>query len=427
MIDKEMTLLDEDGGQYITQKLLWRAKNEEAYLTTDGHIAVLYHAPEDLRDVYLSRFYSLAHTRSLAPVLLPEAILSVPNTGYITTPKKNMHLWSDEIKPEEMSVEDYEDWLAERGGLMAHYEIANSLLHGLMTLHCEGRIIGTLHPEELGIEDETHQVVFLRADGLMQLSSWHDETSARNTVEENLHVLPILQSLLFPWPLDENQETEIGDQENEEDDVSIDAYLTDELRTLLFPEISPERAPNLPISLAELSTACERAMQQLQCCPSCETWYFSNAGQTNECPTCGWPEESSAGARLCMQIQPTKPLFAANENSRGNAIDLPPHTWIFSHGNQKLDIRPFLPQAIPVDKLTPLVSIELRSDGTIWLVNETQKPLLHEQTTNKKDLVWPGEKPVQLVRHESHIEFPELPLSVDGEEIARTKIWMEIE
>lgn len=243
--------------------------------------------------------------------------------------KKNMHLWSDEIKPEEMSVEDYEDWLAERGGLMAHYEIANSLLHGLMTLHCEGRIIGTLHPEELGIEDETHQVVFLRADGLMQLSSWHDETSARNTVEENLHVLPILQSLLFPWPLDENQETEIGDQENEEDDVSIDAYLTDELRTLLFPEISPERAPNLPISLAELSTACERAMQQLQCCPSCETWYFSNAGQTNECPTCGWPEESSAGARLCMQIQPTKPLFAANENSRGNAIDLPPHTWIF--------------------------------------------------------------------------------------------------
>ena len=57
MIDKEMTLLDEDGGQYITQKLLWRAKNEEAYLTTDGHIAVLYHAPEDLRDVYLSRFY----------------------------------------------------------------------------------------------------------------------------------------------------------------------------------------------------------------------------------------------------------------------------------------------------------------------------------------------------------------------------------
>lgn len=108
----------------------------------------------------------------------------------------------------------------------------------------------------------------------MQLSSWHDETSARNTVEENLHVLPILQSLLFPWPLDENQETEIGDQENEEDDVSIDAYLTDELRTLLFPEISPERAPNLPISLAELSTACERAMQQLQCCPSCETWYF---------------------------------------------------------------------------------------------------------------------------------------------------------
>ena len=128
-----------------------------------------------------------------------------------------------------------------------------------------------------------------------------------------------------------------------------------------------------------------------------------------------------------MQIQPTKPLFAVNENSRGNAIDLPPHTWIFSHGNQKLDIRPFLPQAIPVDKLTPLVSIELRSDGTIWLVNETQKPLLHEQTTNKKDLVWPGEKPVQLVRHESHIEFPELPLSVDGEEIARTKIWMEIE
>lgn len=59
MIDKEMTLLDEDGGQYITQKLLWRAKNEEAYLTTDGHIAVLYHAPEDLRDVYLSRFIRL--------------------------------------------------------------------------------------------------------------------------------------------------------------------------------------------------------------------------------------------------------------------------------------------------------------------------------------------------------------------------------
>lgn len=432
MFNKGMSLTDEDGAQHVIQEILWQAKDVEAFLTTSGHIVVIYKVPKNLRNVYLERFYLLAHIRSIVPVLLPEAILAAPYTGYITTPIKNMHRWMEDVKPTEMSLEDYEDWIVERGGLMARYETANSLLQGLMTLHREGYVLGTLRPEELGIEDGTHNVVFLRADGLMHLSAWHNEVSAHNTLEENPYVLPLLRSLLFPWPLVEQQEISLvdnaGEDRDEAEDVAhVEAYLTDEMHTLLFPEQASDREPAAPVSLSTLRTACQRAMRQLQCCPSCETWYFANIGQTNECPTCGWPEESMPGARLCIQIKPSITLFFTNDESQGGTIDLPMHSWLFFQGKQQLDIRPFLPQALPIDVLAPLVSVELRTDGTIWLVNETQKPILHELKTKGNDLVWPEEDPIMLTRHESRIEFPELPLSIDGEEVARTKVWMEIE
>lgn len=443
MAEIKTILQDEDGRQYVVKKSLWHAKNVVAYMTTDGHVIVSYDSvADDARDVYLARFYQLAKNGSNASVLRPEALLAAPYTGYVATVDNAIHQWSDDIKPEDMSVEDYEDWLADRGGLRACYETAISFLSELIILHREGHILGTLKPEELGIEDDTHQIVFLRADGLLRLASWHDESPAHNTLEENPRVLPLLRSLLFPWPLEtspkasdaEMAEMDITSEalsktgdffEEEEEEVvaSVENYLTEELRTMLFP--AREGGTLAPVSLEMLLTACQRAMQQLQCCPSCETWYFSHVGQTNECPTCGWPEESTAGARLCIKVLLTKPIFISDEKE--NPIELPSRAWLFSKGKQQLDIRLFLPKSIPTGMLAPLVSIEMRPDGTIWLENETQKPILHEQASQKKDLIWPGEAAVQLIRHESRIEFPELPLTVDGGEVARTKIWMEIE
>lgn len=444
MAEIKTILQDEDGRQYIVQKSLWHAKNVVAYMTTDGHVIVSYDSvADDVRDVYLARFYQLAKNGSNASVLRPEALLAAPDTGYVATVNNAFHQWSDDIKPEDMSVEDYEDWLADRGGLRACYETAISFLSELITMHREGHILGTLKPEEIGIEDDTRRVVFLRADGLLRLAPWHDERPAHNTLEENSRVLPLLRSLLFPWPLGtepkasdvemaemdiaSGEPSETGEfvEEEEEAVAAVENYLTEELHAMLFPAPIEEGGTLAPVSLEMLLTACQRAMQQLQCCPSCETWFFSHIGQTNECPICGWPEESTAGARLCIRVQPTKPIFISNEKE--NSIKLPSHAWLFSKGKQHLDIRPFLPKAIPTEMLAPLVSIEMRPDGTIWLENETQKPLLHEQASQKKDLIWPGEAAVQLIRHESRIEFPELPLAVDGEEIARTKIWMEIE
>ena len=61
MAEIKTILQDEDGRQYIVQKSLWHAKNVVAYMTTDGHVIVSYDSvADDVRDVYLARFYQLA-------------------------------------------------------------------------------------------------------------------------------------------------------------------------------------------------------------------------------------------------------------------------------------------------------------------------------------------------------------------------------
>lgn len=313
------------------------------------------------------------------------------------------------------------------------YEVACSLISGIEHIHRAGRLVGSFRPEEMAVEDGTHNIIFLRLEGLLRTDELCGRLlERRNTMMENPCVLPLLRSLLFP-----------GADADDAVDL-VGQYLTDELRVLLFPkycapelplgsvdgirhnvQLSKEQLP-MPISLQLLLSACLRAMQRLQFCPSCEAWYFSEIGKTNLCPSCAWVGEEPAGARFGMRVVPKEP-YSIGAKAEDDIIDFPVQEWIFRKGKQKIDIRLFLPQPLADVDALPLITIDFLEDGSIWVANETEVPLKH---CNRNDMIistLPKDRFVQMERRMSRIVFPDQPLMLAGEEIACTKIWMEIE